>query len=314
MKVSILIPVYNAGPFIEEAVNSALAQEETAEIILAEDNSSDDSLRICRNLEEKHDKVLLVRHPDGKNHGAGATRNLSIRNASADFIAFLDADDFYLPERFKVAKELFDKHEDIDGVYEAIGVYCQDDASADKWKSYSDGNITTLRERVPPEKLFDLLVRTQNGTVTLDGLVVRKSLFDKSGCFFEHLRLHQDTAMIIQMAQFGRLYPGRLDIPVAVRRVHRDNRSLSEYNSYMTCYLMWETLFHWALENRIQTDRTAVIFLNYEYYLYCLATDRYSGFSPDYKKTAKLLQQTIRHPFLFIRALKEHFYRKRSMK
>ena len=52
-------------------------------------------------------KVRLLHHPDGKNHGAGATRNVGIKNAKYDYIAFLDADDFYLSERFKVAQQLF---------------------------------------------------------------------------------------------------------------------------------------------------------------------------------------------------------------
>ncbi|MCK4807015.1 MAG: glycosyltransferase family 2 protein [Candidatus Aegiribacteria sp.] len=104
MKISVVIPVYNAGQFVRSAVVSALNQAETAEVIRAEDNSTDDSLRVCRSLEKEYHNVLLIRHPDGEDHGAGATRNLGVRNATIEYLAFLDADDFYLVDRFKVAK------------------------------------------------------------------------------------------------------------------------------------------------------------------------------------------------------------------
>jgi len=67
-----------------------LQQPETGEILLVEDNLPDNCLQICQKLEKEHEKVRLLRHPDGKNHGAGATRNLGIKNAEFNYIAFLD--------------------------------------------------------------------------------------------------------------------------------------------------------------------------------------------------------------------------------
>ena len=50
MQVSVVTPVYNAAPFIAEAIESALMQPETAEVVLVEDGSPDDSLRVCQEL------------------------------------------------------------------------------------------------------------------------------------------------------------------------------------------------------------------------------------------------------------------------
>ena len=310
MKISVVIPVYNAEQFVRNAVVSALEQAETAEVILAEDNSTDDSLRVCRSLEKEYHNVSLIRHPDGKNHGAGATRNLGVRNATMEYLAFLDADDFYLADRFKVAVELFSRHENIDGIYEAIGVCFEDDESENKWISHGENDITTLPERVSPDRLIDLLLGNKKGTFSLDGLTVRKNIFEKCGFFFENLRLHQDYAMNIQMAQFAKLYPGRLTTPVAMRRVHSGNRILSDYNRYLTNNLMWKTLFKWAIENRLQTDRTTTIFLYHLYFMYCLSIDRHSGKRINIRELRKLILETLKHPILFIRALREHFRRK----
>ncbi len=310
MKVSVVIPVYNAEQFVRNAVISALDQPGTAEVILAEDNSSDDSLDVCRSLEKEFRCVLLVRHPDGENHGAGATRNLGVRNATMEYLAFLDADDFYLADRFRVAAELFNEQEDIDGVYEAIGVCFEDEEAENKWISYEDSDITTLSERVCPDKLCNLLLEGGKGTFSLDGLTVKRRIFEKCGFFFENLRLHQDTAMIIQMAQFGRLYPGRLDTPVAMRRVHSGNRSISDFDRNLTSSLMWGTLFKWSMENRIQTDRKTAVFLYYLYFMYRNVIDRQSGKRIDSRQLRILISESLKHPILSVRALIEHFRRK----
>ena len=80
MEVSVIIPVYNAAAYVGQAVRSALEQPETREVILIEDGSQDTSLQVCRELEGAFDSVRLLRHPDGKNLGAGASRNLGIRS------------------------------------------------------------------------------------------------------------------------------------------------------------------------------------------------------------------------------------------
>ncbi len=120
-KVSVIIPVYNAEPFLEKAVKSALEQLQTGEIILVEDAPPDNCYTICQRLESEHHKVKLYTHPNRANRGAGASRNLGIQMASCPYIAFLDADDYYLPIRFLKTEEVFSINPKIDGVYEACG-------------------------------------------------------------------------------------------------------------------------------------------------------------------------------------------------
>ena len=123
MDVSVIIPVYNADRFLEKAVNSALQQEETFEVILIEDNSPDNSFEICKQLERDNLKVRLFRHEGGKNKGAGASRNLGLVKAKGEYICFLDADDFMLKNRFQKAKIILENNPDCDGVYDAVGTY-----------------------------------------------------------------------------------------------------------------------------------------------------------------------------------------------
>src|SRR6476661_1937714 len=101
MKISVVIPVYNVENYLQRAVTSVFEQPEVIELLLVEDGSSDNSIGLCRDLAEKDKRIIVLQHRDGKNRGVAASRNLGIRNASCPFVAFLDADDYYLPNRFK---------------------------------------------------------------------------------------------------------------------------------------------------------------------------------------------------------------------
>ena len=76
MQVSVLTPVYNAEPYLREAVESAVAQEETAEVIVVEDGSTDGSRALCEQLEREYSKVKLLGFTDGRAHWIGDKYNL----------------------------------------------------------------------------------------------------------------------------------------------------------------------------------------------------------------------------------------------
>ena len=143
MKISVITPVYNAEKYITQAVESALRFDEVYEVILVEDQSPDNALEVCKKLAQKYDRVKLFQHPDKGNHGAGASRNLGLEKATGDFIAFLDADDYYLPNRFEAEKELF-KNPDVEGVYGAIGVHYYSEKAKDQYYSIFGDRLTTV--------------------------------------------------------------------------------------------------------------------------------------------------------------------------
>lgn len=254
MNVSVIIPVYDAADYVRQAVESALAQPETVEAILVEDGSPDNSLAVCRELAAEYQTVYLYQHSDGRNHGAGATRNLAILKSTCEYVAFLDADDFFLPGRFSTARELFETDPTVEGVYEAIGKHIESEAGARRWdqSGHIRGELHTMTERVQPEQLLAALVRGGMGDFSIDGLIVKHSVFAKSGLMDTNLRLHQDTAFLIKLAAVAKLVPGRLDEPVAMWRVHEHNRisaPRSPSKAYRDLLACWETLWHWGRSN-----------------------------------------------------------------
>lgn len=313
MKISVIIPVYNAEKYIIKAVKSALQQKETGEIILIEDSSHDHSLFICKELEEQYKIVRLLQHSGHKNHGAGASRNLGIKKAKYNYIAFLDADDFYLPERFKVAKELFEKYDDIDGVYEAIGAHFYNHPADHKPLPERVKSLTTVSAGLNAEHLFEVLARGKSGFFHLDGLVVKRSLFERCGFFFKHLELHQDTAIIIQMSVYGKLIPGQLDKPVAMRGIHDQNRILSDYNAFQTRFRLWHTLFIWACEKKLAAPRLIILFHNYCYSLFKLFRETRHSHHTNWPLLGTIIHEFLKHPILAVGAFLEYISRSRPI-
>jgi len=228
-KVSVITPVYNAASTIRRAVESAMALDEVAELLLIDDAGPDNALDVCRQLQQEHPRVRLIRHPDGKNHGAGASRNLGLKYATSSFIAFLDADDYYLPNRFMAEREILPSDKFMDGVYGATLTEYEDAVSKERFEAagFSYQHFVSISQEVPPEELFSVLFWQHpiiRGSFHTDAITIRAQLVERVGGFNEALRLQQDTHLWCRFAAIGRLRSGIIDRPVAVRCIHGRNR------------------------------------------------------------------------------------------
>ncbi|NIF05492.1 glycosyltransferase family 2 protein [Chryseobacterium sp. Tr-659] len=253
MKISVVIPVYNAERYVSQAVESALRFDEVYEVILVEDQSPDNALQVCQQLTEKYDRVKLYQHPDKGNHGAGPTRNLGIEKATGDFIAFLDADDYYLPNRFDAEKELF-KNPEVEGVYGALGVHYYSEKAKEQFYPLFQDKLTTVYQQHPPKDVLkgQIFMLGSFGLFSIDTLTVRRSsLVNKMKILFKSsLRLHQDTEFLFRLSYYLDLYPGILNQAIAMRGVHEDNRitqvESKKTNPATTRILLWKEVNDWA--------------------------------------------------------------------
>lgn len=105
-KVSVLIPCYNAGDFIQDAVSSVLDQgDSVGEILVYDDASDEESKHILEKLEKSNDLIKV--HYSGENKGAGIARAHLISWAQYEYSAFLDADDVWMPNKLKIQLDKF---------------------------------------------------------------------------------------------------------------------------------------------------------------------------------------------------------------
>ena len=108
-KVSVLIPCYNAEQWIAEAIESALKQEyKNKEVVVLDDGSTDSSLDIIRTYEK------YIRWESQSNQGGTAARNRLLELSTGEWIQYLDADDYLLPE--KISSQTKDIHISINNV------------------------------------------------------------------------------------------------------------------------------------------------------------------------------------------------------
>jgi glycosyltransferase involved in cell wall biosynthesis len=106
--VSIVTPAYNSERFIADAINSVLKQTFTDwELLIVNDGSTDKTQSIVEEYSQKDNRIKLLNHSTSQ--GAGVSRNLAIKEAKGDYIAFLDADDIWKPNKLEKQIKLFKK-------------------------------------------------------------------------------------------------------------------------------------------------------------------------------------------------------------
>lgn len=251
-QVSVVIPVYNAGRFVQRAVNQVLQSPEVAEIVLWEDGSPDDSLAICEKLAAQHDIVKLYRHEGGVNKGAANTRNAAIKASTCEFIAFADADNIWLPDRFRLDREIFASDPSAEGIYHAMGIHYEDEESRKQFEAcgLTGGEFLSVSGPVPPEEFLAIMLSTHPtekliGGLGVDAITLRRSCFEKTGYFNTQLKLQQDAHFYVKMAATCRMVAGDLVNPVALRGVHGEMRSTDTAKQIKYGRMRWELLRKW---------------------------------------------------------------------
>jgi glycosyltransferase involved in cell wall biosynthesis len=119
--ISVVIPAYNAGLFLGETLDSVLAQSYPAhEILVVDDGSTDDTAEVVGRYGD------AVRYLRQDNQGQAVARNTGIQAATGDWIALLDSDDLFLPDRLRRAAETIEANPRLVGVYSAFDYLYED--------------------------------------------------------------------------------------------------------------------------------------------------------------------------------------------
>jgi glycosyltransferase involved in cell wall biosynthesis len=191
-KISVIIPNYNYGRFIGEAVESVLAQTfPVFEIVVVDDGSTDDSLEILSRYEK--DGVKVVRQ---QNCGVGAARNSGVEHSSGELVAFLDADDLWLPQ--KIEKQMERLLSDPEFGFVSCGMK-EFDASGNTIRAYEVGKEGWRAEEI---LLIEPIVNGPGST----GLLWRR-VFEEAGGFDETKEMHpsEDWEFCYRVARVGKI-------------------------------------------------------------------------------------------------------------
>lgn len=168
--ISVIMPVYNAGLFLNNSISSVFNQTYNDwELIIVDDNSTDNSYSIAKSFSEKDCRVKLLR--SNQTYGPAKSRNLGFEHASGEFVVFIDSDDSYEAEFLKKMDENIKQ-------FNADIVWCQHYIVINNIKSKIDNKIekgVLFNNR----KAIEILFENQPGVASLWNKIFRKSFIDK---------------------------------------------------------------------------------------------------------------------------------------
>jgi glycosyltransferase involved in cell wall biosynthesis len=232
--VEAIIPAYNAQEFIVQAIESVKSQTYPAKTIVVDDGSTDLTAQVIKDMFGDDQDVTCI-HTEHR--GPSPARNRGLATATADFIAFLDADDVWLPEKLSEQIEVFQYSTDP-----KLGVvYCDFD-QIDR-----GGNLLSNYPRVRMDlsvrgDVFDQLLRGNYVTGSASGVLVKRECFKLAGEFDENMPF-EDWDMWLRLARYYHFdYVKR---PLVQIRRHTNNRDFDSRHTLTGNFIFFKK---WATE------------------------------------------------------------------
>ncbi len=155
-KVTIIVPIYNVGPFVEQCVRSIMAQTlREIEIILIDDGSPDDSGATCDRLAQEDSRIVVIHQA---NAGVSVARNAGIARATADYLMFVDGDDWLTPDSAETLYNIIDSDPECDM---ATGGYYRNRAHSERFTGW----------QLPIGKIFEFDLRERRREFIASNLI-----------------------------------------------------------------------------------------------------------------------------------------------
>ena len=209
MKISVIVPVYNAEKYIDRCIKSIIGQTYTVwELFLIDDGSNDNSLSIILKYAEKDERITVISQ---NNQGAGAARNRGLDYVSGDYIVFVDSDDYIEPQYF-----------------ELLSVHLEDIVFIDVNRRDPKGNITKKEKlsKLKDKKKDDILRDQMTGKALWGGVrkAVKSSLINEYGIRFSQHTVGEEAIYSFLLLFYAKTF-SFIDKPVYNYEVHSDSLS-----------------------------------------------------------------------------------------
>lgn len=209
-RISVVIPSYNYAHFIGDAIESVLNQTYRDVELIVSDNCSTDNTEAVLKRYAGDPRLSVYRNE--RNIGIIPNVNAGLRRASGEFVAFLSADDFFLPNHLERTLAVLQQHSEVDIVY--TGTLLSPASGIPYAVRSMPGQLPFDYVDIRDE-LVELLTTTCH--VCLPTALFRRSLFDELGAFDEQLRIAGDWELALRFATAGKRFAYLRDPSVCVR-------------------------------------------------------------------------------------------------
>ena len=193
--ISFIIPIYNVENYLEECIDSILSQNlKYYEIILINDGSTDNSKNICDNYSKNHNNITTITTP---NRGQSSARNLGIELAKGKYIAFIDSDDYYIPEVLKYFERTLEDFPNTDIIIGKIMIFYEDSDLVKPKLKYRHLNKI---EGMTGEEGLDYLINTNQFLQSVYSYVVKRELVINNNISFnQEYKAYEDFDFTIRL-------------------------------------------------------------------------------------------------------------------
>ncbi len=183
MKISAVIPAYNAEDTIEKCVQSVLSQSyHDVEVIVVDDGSTDSTPSL---LAKYGDSIQFYQQP---NKGQAVARNTGVKNSSGDIVAYLDSDDYWAPDFCKEVANFFDENENFGAVMTAWERH-MGDGTSEVVPKVSEG-LTNSNQVMFIDDFYKFWVDFNN--IQTGAIAIRRTVIEEAGEQLADLRVSQD--------------------------------------------------------------------------------------------------------------------------
>lgn len=204
--VSVIVIFLDAERYLDEAIESVLKQTyENWELLLVDDGSTDGSTEIAQRFAaQEPERVRYLIHSGHRNLGKGASRNLGIRHAKGIYLAFLDADDIWLPHKLTEQVAVMDNHEIAGMVYgKTLYWHSWTNDPNDKQLDFIPALGVPLDTPIKPAGLLPLYLRGKASIPCPTDILVRRAIAEEVGGFDESFvgvnNIYEDQAFYVKL-------------------------------------------------------------------------------------------------------------------
>lgn len=223
--VSVLIPTYNRSSLIGNAIESVLAQTyENYEIIIIDDGSTDDTGAVVNKFNS-----LRIKYIYQENKGRSAARNLAFNLSQGDYIAFLDSDDMFHPQKIELQVAHLESHPEYGMSYTSARVI--DEQGKEIFRDDISEESCPYYRAVDSGWLYDKIVFYIPVTVLLPTVMVRADVLRMVGGFDEAFLRFEDTDLWRRLAKVTPILA--LDEPLTTVLTHSGNRMVDPDREYL---------------------------------------------------------------------------------
>jgi len=245
--VSVIIIFLNGGEFIEEAIASIFAQTyDNWELLLVDDGSTDQSTKIALDYAQKYpQKVRYFEHDHHQNLGMSASRNSGINHAKGQFIAYLDADDVWLPDKLTEQIAILESHAEAAMVYGWVKFwYSWTGKPEDQERDHFLDLGLPPNSLISPPNLLPILWKGQRQKPVPSNVMFRAEILKKIGKFEESFRgWAEDTVVYTKIGLHSPIYVS--DKCWVKHREHETSDSF-QFSRNGKIYSGNQTYFNWV--------------------------------------------------------------------